>query len=173
MSARDGGEPPAQKSRAGHHIECSLIHGPILQGFHPHNNGKRHEAVHLIPRNWPAAAPVAWRRPAQGFGLLGAVCTDAASALLRSRAWMTLNIVGTRNSVAQVAKSRPPITARPSGAFWPGSIAIGAMPMIIASAVISTGRNRVLPASRAAARRPLRRERGGRTCGSLIARSPA
>jgi hypothetical protein len=41
----------------------------------------------------------------------GAVCTDAASALLRSRAWMTLNIVGTRNSVAQVAKSRPPITA--------------------------------------------------------------
>src|SRR4051812_21340292 len=32
----------------------------------------------------------------------------------------------------------------------PGSIAIGAMPMIIASAVISTGRNRVKPASRAA-----------------------
>jgi hypothetical protein len=30
---------------------------------------------------------------------------------------MTLNIVGTRNSVAQMAKSRPPITARPSGAF--------------------------------------------------------
>src|ERR1700724_4631211 len=24
-----------------------------------------------------------------------------------------------------MAKSRPPITARPSGAFWPGSIAIG------------------------------------------------
>jgi hypothetical protein len=42
-----------------------LIHGSILQGFHHNNNGKRHEAVHLIPRNWPVAAPVAWRRPAQ------------------------------------------------------------------------------------------------------------
>src|ERR1700730_15936933 len=91
-------ESHQRKNYAGHHIECSLIHGPILQGFHHNNNGKRHEAVHLIPRNWPAAAPVAWRRPAQGFGLLVAVCTNAASALLRSRAWMTLNIVGTRNS---------------------------------------------------------------------------
>ena len=35
------------------------------------------------------------------------------------------------------------MTARPSGEFCPGSIAIGAMPMIIASAVISTGRKRV------------------------------
>ena len=104
-------ESHQRKNHAGHHIECSLIHGPILQGFHHNNNGKRHEAVHLIPRNWPVAAPVAWRRPAQGFGLLGAVCTNSASALLRSRAWMTLNIVGTRNSVAPVAKSRPPITA--------------------------------------------------------------
>ena len=43
------------------------------------------------------------------------------------------------------------MTARPSGAFCPGSIAIGAMPMIMASAVISTGRNRVAPASSAAA----------------------
>src|ERR1700730_16733741 len=77
-------------------------------------------------------------------------CTGAGSAVFRSRAWTTLNIVGTRNSVAQVANSRPPITARPSGAFWLGSIAIGTMPMIIASAVISTGRNRVLPASIAA-----------------------
>ena len=61
-----------------------------------------------------------------------------------------LNSTGTNISVATVAKSRPPITARPSGAFWPGSIAIGAMPMIMARAVISTGRNRVAPASSAA-----------------------
>jgi hypothetical protein len=27
--------------------------------------------------------------------------------------------------VAQVAKTKPPITARPSGAFWLGSMAIG------------------------------------------------
>jgi hypothetical protein len=76
-------ESHQRKNHAGHHIECSLIHGPILQGFHHNNNGKRHEAVHLIPRNWPAAAPVAWRRPAQGFGLLGAVCTDAACVAMR------------------------------------------------------------------------------------------
>ncbi len=42
------------------------------------------------------------------------------------------------------------MTARPSGEFCPGSIAIGAMPMIMASAVISTGLNRVAPASSAA-----------------------
>ncbi len=46
------------------------------------------------------------------------------------------------------------MTARPSGAFCspPSPIprAIGIMPIIIASAVISTGRNRVNPASRAA-----------------------
>jgi len=37
------------------------------------------------------------------------------------------------------------MTARPSGAFWLGSIAIGTMPMIIASAVISTGRTECCP----------------------------
>src|SRR5580704_17750297 len=41
-------ESHQRKNHAGHHIEYSLIHGPILQGFHRHNNGKRHEAVHLI-----------------------------------------------------------------------------------------------------------------------------
>ena len=55
------------------------------------------------------------------------------------------------NSVASVATTRPPITARPSGAFCspasPRPSAIGTMPMIIASAVISTGRRRILPAS--------------------------
>ena len=48
-----------------------------------------------------------------------------------------------------VANTSPPMTARPSGAFCspasPRPSAIGIMPMIIASAVISTGRNRVLP----------------------------
>ena len=48
------------------------------------------------------------------------------------------------------SKKRPPITARPSGAFCPGSIAIGAMPMIMANAVMITGLNRVAPASSAA-----------------------
>ena len=54
-----------------------------------------------------------------------------------------------------VAKIRPPITARPSGAFCsppsPRPSAIGVMPMIMASAVISTGRKRTNPASSAAA----------------------
>ncbi len=67
---------------------------------------------------------------------------------------MMTNTVGTKNSVATVAKIRPPITARPSGAFCsapsPIPSAIGTMPMIIASAVMSTGRNRVKPAVKAA-----------------------
>src|ERR1700746_3939744 len=72
--------------------------------------------------------------------------------------------VGTKNNVATVAKARPPMTARPSGAFCsppsPRPSAIGIMPMIMASAVISTGRNRVTPASMAASRaQPLPRER--------------
>jgi hypothetical protein len=49
-----------------------------------------------------------------------------------------LKSAGARIKVAQVAKLSPPMTARPSGAFCPGSIAMGNMPMIIASAVIST-----------------------------------
>ena len=65
---------------------------------------------------------------------------------------------GYEESVATVANTRPPITARPSGAFCsppsPSPSAIGSMPMIIASAVISTGRKRVKPASSAAPTRP-------------------
>ena len=61
---------------------------------------------------------------------------------------------GTKTSVASVAQSRPPMTARPSGAFCsppsPRPSAIGAMPIIIDRAVISTGRKRVAPASMAA-----------------------
>ena len=64
------------------------------------------------------------------------------------------NTAGTKNSVATVASDNPPMTARPSGAFCsppsPNPSAIGTMPMIIASAVISTGRNRPKPASSAA-----------------------
>jgi hypothetical protein len=59
---------------------------------------------------------------------------------------------GHQNQVAQVANSNPPITARPRGIFCPGSIAMGIMPKIIAMAVISTGRKRAAPASRALAR---------------------
>ncbi len=60
---------------------------------------------------------------------------------------MIVNTLGTKNKVATVAKSRPPITARPSGAFCsppsPKPNAIGTMPMIMASAVMITGRMRV------------------------------
>src|SRR2546426_662769 len=63
---------------------------------------------------------------------------------------------GTKNSVANVAKIKPPITARPRGAFCsppsPRPTAIGTMPMIMARAVMSTGRMRTKPASIAASR---------------------
>ena len=56
--------------------------------------------------------------------------------------------------MANVAKIRPPITARPSGAFCsppsPSPSDMGSMPMIMASAVIRTGRSRVYPAESAA-----------------------
>src|ERR1700677_1265600 len=67
------------------------------------------------------------------------------------RRCITLNTVGTKNNVAAVAKIRPPITARPSGAFCsppsPRPSAIGIIPMIMAKAVIMTGRKRGVPAS--------------------------
>src|SRR6202007_346540 len=70
------------------------------------------------------------------------------------RPWMRLNTVGTKNSVATVAKTSPPITARPSGAFCsppsPRPVAMGTIPMIIAKAVMMTGRIRTKPASTAA-----------------------
>src|SRR6202008_2417448 len=66
----------------------------------------------------------------------------------------TLKNVGTNSSVDTVANNKPPITARPSGAFCsppsPRPNAIGSMPITIASAVINTGRRRTNPASRAA-----------------------
>src|SRR5206468_7382760 len=49
-------------------------------------------------------------------GITGAVAVSRP--LRRSRRpWMMENTVGTKNSVAKVAKIRPPITARPRGAF--------------------------------------------------------
>ena len=74
----------------------------------------------------------------------------SADAARRARVWARLKTTGTNSSVATVANISPPITARPSGAFCSALSAIGAMPMIIASAVISTGRKRVKPASIAA-----------------------
>src|ERR1700757_3063345 len=57
-----------------------------------------------------------------------------------------LNTTGTKKRVAPVANTRPPITARPRGAFCsppsPSASAMGSMPMIMARAVISTGRKR-------------------------------
>ena len=54
---------------------------------------------------------------------------------------------GTKTRVAKVAKSRPPMTARASGAFCsppsPMPRAMGIMPRIMAPAVIRTGRMRV------------------------------
>ena len=65
-----------------------------------------------------------------------------------------LNRAGTKNRVETVANSNPPMTARPSGAFCsppsPKLRAMGIMPIIMASAVMSTGRKRVKPASSAA-----------------------
>src|ERR1700722_5893402 len=63
-------------------------------------------------------------------------------------------MTGTKNNVETVANNRPPMTARPKGAFCsapsPHPKAMGIMPMIMASAVINTGLMRVAPASRAA-----------------------
>ncbi len=76
--------------------------------------------------------------------------TCLVGSFTRNRAYTT----GTTNSVVTVAIARPPMTARPSGAFCspasPRPSAIGTMPMIIASAVMRTGRSRVRPASSAA-----------------------
>ena len=84
-----------------------------------------------------------------------AALRSRAATLVAARLWIMLNTTGTNISVATVAKTRPPMTARPSGAFCsppsPRPSAIGTMPMIIASAVISTGRKRTKPASIAAA----------------------
>src|SRR5262249_8136238 len=63
-------------------------------------------------------------------------------------------MAATVKSVISVAAIRPPITARPSGAFCsepdPNASAIGSIPRIIASAVMMMGRKRIAPASIAA-----------------------
>src|SRR5580704_4140424 len=79
---------------------------------------------------------------------------SSTGLVFRAQPCNTLKNVGTKNRVETVAKSRPPMTARPSGAFCsppsPSPSAIGTMPMIMASAVINTGRKRVNPAATAA-----------------------
>src|SRR3989442_3042743 len=78
--------------------------------------------------------------------LVGGIARHRAAPVERlpcSRA----NTEGTKTRVATVAHSRPPITARPSGAFCsppsPSPSAMGTIPMIMARAVMRTGRKRV------------------------------
>src|SRR5262249_22285855 len=85
---------------------------------------------------------------------------QAAAKPCRSRRpWIMEKTQGTKKSVANVANSNPPITARPSGAFCsppsPNPRDMGTMPMIIASAVMMTGRMRTKPAWSAASRADL------------------
>src|SRR5271169_59685 len=100
--------------------------------------------------------PIVMRRAARHLAVFR-FCTHREASALAGRArrpCSKLKNAGTKNRVATVAKTRPPMTARPSGAFCsppsPMPSAIGTMPMIMASAVISTGRKRVKPACSAA-----------------------
>src|SRR6185437_2561590 len=72
---------------------------------------------------------------------------QARTTLEAPRPRISRYIAGTKISVANVAKTSPPMTARPSGAFCspPSPIprAMGIMPRTMAPAVISTGRRRV------------------------------
>src|SRR5229473_2283398 len=74
---------------------------------------------------------------------VASILDGEVGAFLR-RPCSRLKTDGTKMSVAIVAQKRPPMTARPSGAFCsppsPEPRAMGIIPMIIASAVISTGR---------------------------------
>src|SRR6266403_389943 len=85
----------------------------------------------------------------------GAIAAVCASRRL-SHPCTAANTTGTNSKVDMVPNKSPPITARPRGAFCsppsPKPSAIGNMPITMASAVISTGRNRPRPASRAARR---------------------
>ncbi len=73
----------------------------------------------------------------------------------RARPWTREKMHGSTNSVASVASSSPPITARPSGAICcppsPKASAIGSMPAIMAAEVIRMGRSRREAASTTAA----------------------
>lgn len=70
--------------------------------------------------------------------------------------WRTEYMAGKNVSVANVDKSKPPITARARGAVWlPPSLtpsAIGSMPQIIALAVMRIARKRLVAPSWAASR---------------------
>src|SRR5271166_626059 len=108
-------------------------------------------------RNRLAGGPmVLWHDDSPGHALDGWGCEGPSASPDGRWRWecSRLKTVGTKNSVATVATRSPPMTARPRGAFCsppsPRANAIGSMPMIMASAVISTGRKRVNPASIAA-----------------------
>src|ERR1700677_1740939 len=81
------------------------------------------------------------------------ICASRCSLLIRVAPTNEYTI-GITSSVMNVAAIRPPITARPRGAFSPppppSSSDIRTLPRIIASAVLRTGRNPVVPASMAA-----------------------
>src|SRR6185437_827888 len=100
-----------------------------------------------------------------GLAAASAAAAEESSAWLRAceRRCIKLKTTGTNNSVAIVAMKRPPITARPSGAFCsppsPRPRLIGNMPINMAAAVISTGRMRLAPASSAAATGSIPRRR--------------
>ena len=67
---------------------------------------------------------------------------------------MKVSTTGTTTSVSSVEEISPPITAWAMGAFCPlppwRFSASGSIPKIIASVVITMGRNRVIPASTSA-----------------------
>ena len=134
------------------------VHGPIFNTaapgglYGPFRHAK--DAMSYAPNdyNWntflsPKHYGLIWDvfRVDRGFPVGG-----GGAERLRKRLYTT----GTNSSVATVATTKPPITARPSGAFCsppsPSPSDIGTMPTTIANAVITTGRNRVWPASSAA-----------------------
>src|SRR5262245_61431700 len=127
---------------------------------HDHHHEQRHPAGDMtsrrgagLGRGWSLGSRrwLAFRHSARPPALV----PGATVATAGGRGGPRLKTEGTKKRVAIVAVINPPMTARPSGAFCsppsPSPSAIGTMPMIIASAVIRTGRNRVKPASTAAA----------------------
>src|SRR4029077_11791004 len=131
-------------------------HQTHLAGQQPGHDGDRRRHRHHAADEQSAPGP--------GLTQFGYQLSPLSSARNRSSSrWLVGGSVrikeyttGTTNSVAAVASTSPPITARPSGAFCsppsPTPTSMGTIPMIIASAVISTGRSRVFPASSAAPR---------------------
>jgi hypothetical protein len=116
---------------------------------------------------------VAWTPPAIADRLLVAVRRVSG----RSCRCAMLKSAGARIKVAG-GEHESPDDARPSGAFCPGSIAMGNMPMIIASAVISTflaatGYRSVNPPTQMASPRHIARQPQKLAWGDAAMGSPA